>query len=334
MAERVVDRLEAVEVDEDDRDAPIVPARQRERARQPVVQVLPVGQLGERVVQRQELDAFLRLLAGGDVAHDDHALLFPAELRQARDQLDRDPPTARVDHHRLVRLFPMGLHALRDARPPVFGDELERVLPDQRGGRVAAQRDQRLVDVGDEPVAMEQDALAAGLHELSHPLLALADGALGVPRVGDVVDHHEGAQQLACVREVRDQADLDDPLVAVRQRLLAHVARFLPRDHRVDVGLDVPPRGFADRLANGLAEDRLRRPPVVLRVAAIGEAAAQGADLVVRHQGRDGVGDQAQQGAGHFVDARFDGRGVVGRHRGEAWHRGGVRAISAPCRAS
>jgi hypothetical protein len=71
VAQRIVDELEAVEVDEQHRHLLVEPLRLRQRLAQPIHQHRAVGQAGERVVVRQVLDARLLRLALGDVL--DHA---------------------------------------------------------------------------------------------------------------------------------------------------------------------------------------------------------------------------------------------------------------------
>ena len=62
MAEGVVDLLEAVEVDEVQRDLAADVRRQRERAVQPLDQARAVGEAGQRVVMGEETDAAIGLL--------------------------------------------------------------------------------------------------------------------------------------------------------------------------------------------------------------------------------------------------------------------------------
>ena len=70
MAERVVDVLEAVEVDDQDRHRdPWAPAA-GQGVLQPVGEQGPVGQSGQRIVQSLPDELFLQLLAVGDVAGD------------------------------------------------------------------------------------------------------------------------------------------------------------------------------------------------------------------------------------------------------------------------
>ena len=67
VAERIVDRLEVVDVDAMDREPRAVALQPRQHFVHALVQQQPVGQLGQRVVVRHEVDARLGPLALGDV---------------------------------------------------------------------------------------------------------------------------------------------------------------------------------------------------------------------------------------------------------------------------
>ena len=71
VPEAVVDRLEAIEVHEEDGEAvPLAPSRPRERALDEIVEERPVGQLGERIVERVVQHALLLLPLLRDVCED------------------------------------------------------------------------------------------------------------------------------------------------------------------------------------------------------------------------------------------------------------------------
>ncbi len=70
VAERIVDRLEAVEVEEHQRHATLHAVRMRLRLGDAVAEQQAIGQAGQRVVVRQILDALLCLLALADVRED------------------------------------------------------------------------------------------------------------------------------------------------------------------------------------------------------------------------------------------------------------------------
>jgi hypothetical protein len=93
LAERVVDRLEAIDVGDDQRE--LVPAARRfDRLRQALLEQIAVRQAGQRVVQRHVRDAVLlrhqlegERHVGGEAF--EHAQLFVVE----------EPGLARVEHH-------------------------------------------------------------------------------------------------------------------------------------------------------------------------------------------------------------------------------------------
>jgi hypothetical protein len=63
MAEAVVDILEIVEIDEGDGRPSVVPLRELDRSRQALFQQGAVGEPGERVMGRHELNPVFRQLA-------------------------------------------------------------------------------------------------------------------------------------------------------------------------------------------------------------------------------------------------------------------------------
>ena len=85
MAERVVDVLEAVEVDEQHADAMAAALGLRDRLRQALVQQQPVGQAGQRVARREILQPLLGLDPRRHVLHerqDRHDLAVVVEQRR------------------------------------------------------------------------------------------------------------------------------------------------------------------------------------------------------------------------------------------------------------
>lgn len=70
MAQRVVDRLELVEIDEQDRDMFAMPPAPQQRFPEPLEERRPVGQLRERVVMGHEFELlFVSLEARNVVEH-------------------------------------------------------------------------------------------------------------------------------------------------------------------------------------------------------------------------------------------------------------------------
>ncbi len=91
VPERVVHRLERVQVDEQERERIAAARREQQRLLQPVAQERPVGQLGDRVEQR----APLQLLAAPDLLADLVRDEQP-ERRAVRQRADRDLQVNRV----------------------------------------------------------------------------------------------------------------------------------------------------------------------------------------------------------------------------------------------
>ena len=61
MAERVVDDLEAVEIDEQQRKLPLMAARRLDRVPQHLVEHFPVGKLGQAVMRGEIFDPLVGL---------------------------------------------------------------------------------------------------------------------------------------------------------------------------------------------------------------------------------------------------------------------------------
>jgi hypothetical protein len=80
VAEGVVDRLEVVQVDEHHGGAPRAPRRLGQRPGDVVQEQVPVGQPGQRVVQRLVADAGLRTAAGDRVGQDVRCRLQEVEV--------------------------------------------------------------------------------------------------------------------------------------------------------------------------------------------------------------------------------------------------------------
>ena len=194
MAERVVDLLEAVEVDEEDSDLPVAALRHRERAFEPFLEQDAVRQAGQRVMRgltaqparRQQHDAIERRpqqqQAAGD--HAVHRARVSRDLRLDRgvrevDLIDADGLAAGAEAQRDVdlqraRALVLVVDAVHEVRDDFAG---ERVLDAfDAGGAVADE----LVPVGpDHPrTGVEDlDALDARVpqHARPHPAVELRD---------------------------------------------------------------------------------------------------------------------------------------------------------------
>ena len=121
MSEAVVDRLEVVEVDEDDADGRLLPGRAGERVLYAVCEERPVGQARDGIVERLVGELILEELALADVAAVEDDPLHVLVLEQVRvphlelEPLARAAAQAALDHARVAQA---GLCALDDLHEP------------------------------------------------------------------------------------------------------------------------------------------------------------------------------------------------------------------------
>ena len=316
VPQRIVDALEVVEVDEQQRQRRVGRARPLDLPAQPFHERHAVRQAGERVVVREVMDARLRGVAVAQVAHHRHAQLLVAIDQRAPDQLHRDALAVLADDGALVgEILPAVEHALH-VRALVGRDEVDRPAAAHLLQRIAQHLAQRRVGVGDDAVAVERDALGAGLHELREPLLGLAQRLRGEVVSGDVGDDDERAHRMAHRRDVGDDVDLDPAARAVGRRQLPHVGdgAALAGD-RVDRRLDLARRGLADDLDEGLADDGGLGEPEGAGVRLVGEAAAvaQLLGIVIGDHRLQAVREQAErlQAAVPGSDSEFVGHAAI-----------------------
>ena len=90
VAERVVDVLEPIAIEEQHREPPAVAARQRDRSREAVVQQQPVRQIGQRIVLGEVQHLQPALARDDDVAEHDHGAedVAVAVVNRRRRMLD------------------------------------------------------------------------------------------------------------------------------------------------------------------------------------------------------------------------------------------------------
>ena len=197
VAERVVDVLEPVQIDEEKREAAAAPPRLADAERQPVVEQQAVGQAGEGIAGRQLLDALFRTLAIGDVQDGHDEVRLPSDVDHVRGkQCVDDRP----------RLFPeTRLEVLHRSALPDLGHEpgtLRGIDPDTQVGRRASDRlfarkpeklEPALIHLEIEAVGQstDDDRLRARLEDLLEPLLGPPQRLLGAMHVGDVHRRHQ-----------------------------------------------------------------------------------------------------------------------------------------------
>ena len=131
VAERVVDRLEAVEVDQHQREALAVAALARERVLDAVAQQHAVGEAGERVVMRHVGDLVGAALAFGDVGEG------------AQETAVRQPDGAHLEHgavrpHALVQRQ-LGRPAARSMKRRTCGSTAARLSIELAAGALIRQ---------------------------------------------------------------------------------------------------------------------------------------------------------------------------------------------------
>jgi len=198
VAERVVERLEVVEVDEQQGALPTAAGTGRHGNAQAVVQQAPVRKAGQRIVEGQLLDLLLRRLAQRDVREHRNVVGDPALAvahRRDRQPLGIDfvvlppvpyplrpgPGTRQTLPHRCV-----------EARVVTTRTQQPGRLPDRFRGAVAGDGGKRLVHAQDDAVGVGDE----------HPLLGLEGGGgdpfplFGVAAVGDVMRHDDDASWL------------------------------------------------------------------------------------------------------------------------------------------
>ena len=96
MAERIVDRLEMVEVEEQYRELIAAAACQRKQAFELLQQQHAVRQAGQRIVVRQIANPLFCLFALADVEHGAHAIADAVAHHGTPSELDRDMPAILV----------------------------------------------------------------------------------------------------------------------------------------------------------------------------------------------------------------------------------------------
>ena len=233
-------------------------------------------------MQGQVLDARLRLAVAGDVAHHHQARGVPGERHGFGDAFNRDFLPVTAHQGGFIRRLAARGEVLAQALVPFPGNELKRAPADHFVALVTRQAQHGLVDVADDQVLVEQNALIGGLRKLAHALLGQAQLVLNFPVLGDVGDQYEAATQGTAIVEMRAELDFNHPQMAIRQRLLAGVSGRLAGPRQLQIGTDFLPNALTHGLTHGFAQNGLGRPTVVFGVTAIGETAAQRIHLVIR----------------------------------------------------
>ncbi len=210
MAERIVHRLEAVEVHQQQRARLRLAAVALQRAFEQVGDVAPVRKAGQRVIARELVDLALGPLLVGQVGA---AAAEPLEIAElVADRLARDrPPALLARHRRLHRQF-LERRARRqaEAQRPLLALVLADALADDVGKGVAEQMGERPVEARrDGGRDIDKPSFAIGFPEPAAPrtleiahqverALLVADRearrARRAPLMADILTHHRGEQ--------------------------------------------------------------------------------------------------------------------------------------------
>jgi hypothetical protein len=192
VAQRVVDLLEAVEVEQEQGQRLALAGRGAQGLGEAVVEQHAIGQTGERIVDRLMAQPVLLDLGGGDVAHDRDQQPLVLDHGRAERDLDRERGAVMPPRHAFEAIAAVGAGGLE---PPVFGqlgEQLQDVAPDQVRRPAAEHAQRRLVGGVDLAVgAHREDAIEALLHDVAHQrvellqLLGMDERELGLAVIDD-----------------------------------------------------------------------------------------------------------------------------------------------------
>ena len=268
VPERVVDQLEVVEVDEEDREIGALLHRDEQFAFELVVEQGAVAEAGERVVVGEPVELGLCGLAVRDVGEraDHHRrVVLPGagqEPRAEREPLAPTVPVGHADDHVVLGVAGRrGLHVgehLRRQRVAVGvdgdGSPGEDLVAVARGETFAEDPAGRFVVRGDlARLVEEHDALAQRRHDRLVALLRRAAACFRLARIGELGADHDPTRRLGVVVD----EGVDRHHHVDRRPVLSAVTALPPLEHRRAVG----PVG-GDHRGDGVADHLLLRPPV------------------------------------------------------------------------
>jgi hypothetical protein len=243
VAERVVDRLEVVQVEVEQRDRRAGAAGAGDRVLEALFEQRTVGEPGQAVVVGEVRQLLLAAVArghvGGDADHRRPAIVAVAhrrvgdvedqlaDLHQPRDVLAGECPAGRIG----------------DLRHP--GVDLEHRAAHDLAGHEAEQLERAALREREDPVDVEREQHhRRGLDDRRHLRLRDPEAGLGAAQLGHVDEHAlrvprpavGAAPDRLLVEHVHDRAVLgDDAVLEVDRDLLARAAGHLV-DHPIAVG--------------------------------------------------------------------------------------------------
>ncbi len=321
MAERVIDHLEVVEIDEHHAETFARALGARQRQVQAVVEQRPVGQPGQFVVRRQVLDALLRLAHLGDVA--EHADVVDHLAVLVLDGVDRQPfeerlavpaaiPDLTLPDAQPVDAVPhvdvqLGRRFVATQEARLFADDLLAGEPGERGESVIDGQD-ALLAIGD------HDAFGSPIEDHRRQPQAVL-GALAGGDVGGLKT--EAGDRAVVVDEGKADGQEVARAAGQRQRFLA-LDSFAQTDRFQLALAEVRTDRFGEQLQIGLADDLSRRKAEGAFELRVGELVASGG-VLDRHQ-RHRVVHHGEQADLRFACRALDfvEAGVVGKEQDDA----------------
>ena len=200
VAERVVDALELVEIDEQQPDVALALGRLTQRACQELPDPFAVWKSGQRIEVRQAMDVSFGLLALRDIAHDGEHLTAAVGQKAALEMAARLRITGQRELESLRRAVQRGREALHGAHPRFARQqfaEVQRVGGVRLRGRQA--RDGREAMADRAGGAHQEDAVGHRPEERGVLLLRQAqrlDGTRAAQHVADAVDQKRPVDRL------------------------------------------------------------------------------------------------------------------------------------------
>ena len=187
----IVHRLEAVEVETQDRDRAVATLGTRQRLGEAILEQGAVGKVGEGVVMRHIANALFRRLTFPDIAYGNNAGIAGIERHGAGQNLDRNFAAvcmAQAEFQRLLAAF----------RPPTFQN---LSAPDRREARAQGRKTRRRYQIEDrstdEGILRPADQRRHGDVGVEHHAVLVDDDALK-RGVGQLPEARFAAAQTVC----------------------------------------------------------------------------------------------------------------------------------------
>ena len=225
VAERIVDRLEAVEVEEHQHHPFVMPIRMLQGTVQAILEQGAVGQVGQGVVVGQTMDALFAGLAFADVAEETHVADQVAFLVMHRG--DADPgrevlPTLALEPHLALptaALVELAEDVLQVRRLLAVGGEHAWKLVEHLAGGITTDAAEGLVDLNDVTGRVGHQNRCGGVLEYrgGHAQVFFRAALLA-----DVAANAEDAFEATVLVPHQHQAQLHRDLVAVGAQAVEH----------------------------------------------------------------------------------------------------------------